>query len=298
MKKTLHVESLPEQLKCSWLEYLIERDDICLEERRAPDGGTSYVFNVRLLQDESSASSAKKDRNTEHIERTLQCLMESELKDPSGVALFSKFSALVGDVPQQAPRTRLLPWVLKNIDDVYRAKWSALVHDGEGASVSYTNVFPVFVYEQFVKTYGIKTLVDRNTLDFLHSLIANRETNTHCQVFADFLDERYRPDELVFFLHCRHVLCDLYKKKQGLCYCFQTKREVQYYAQFFFDKVTALRTSFQVYEDQFCFPVEAIEVVKRAMEVYHDSATGLLDAPASLQLGDSQSPPFEQSLLG
>ena len=63
-----------------------------------------------------------------------------------------------------------------------------------------TNVFT------FTVRYGLQQLVDQTAWDLLYTVNALRKTHLEIEIFAQFLQEWYDPDDLLFFMYLRSVI--------------------------------------------------------------------------------------------
>ena len=66
--------------------------------------------------------------------------------------------------------------------------------------------FPNFVFEFFTNKFTKKPLVDQHSLDILLSIEYYKKNDEMINIFSNFLDEKYEPDDLDFFLYVRSCL--------------------------------------------------------------------------------------------
>jgi hypothetical protein len=66
--------------------------------------------------------------------------------------------------------------------------------------------FPNFVFEFFTNKFTKKPLVDQHSLDILLSIDYYKKNDEMINIFSNFLDEKYEPDDLEFFLYVRSCL--------------------------------------------------------------------------------------------
>ena len=63
-----------------------------------------------------------------------------------------------------------------------------------------SNIFPVFVVDHLSKKYGLRQLVEQNCWELLLNSAVYRKDALAIEIFVRFLQEKYDPDDLLFFL--------------------------------------------------------------------------------------------------
>ena len=114
------------------------------------------------------------------------------------------------------PRARPIAWVMRLIEEIYDARYthdtSELredIEENEGENKKpkhHARDFPSFVVKFFSKRYGLQQLVYQTCWDLLYNVDRYRQEYLEVDIFAQFLEESYDPDDLLFFLYVRSVI--------------------------------------------------------------------------------------------
>ena len=268
MRKVV-LTNLDQAVKKKWIQFLIENDQIFFEPVSEGEE-INYVCEIKLVE-----SSRVQNKLVHRIQSALKSVLQRSAKDES-LPPYSKFCALlawkddenVGSKEilfNENPKKHTEIWVSRKIDDIYRYKLNSLKDDSSSESFSYSNIFPIFVFEYFTKQYGLKTLFEQNSWEFLYSVHAHRRRNVKVELFANFLEEYYDGDDLLFLLHCRNVISNF--KRNGFDAPFTSQREINHFIQLAFGEIkTLINNSGFEFES---FPVDIWEVLRLAIESYH-----------------------------
>ena len=114
-------------------------------------------------------------------------------------------------------RQHPLPWLLKQIEDIYDARYAHDVAELEAMAgedpdelddVAGTLPFPAFVKNWCGRQYGVRTLAEKAAWEVMCNAEAARSAGQHASVdvFCAFCNRGYDDEELLFFLYCRQTL--------------------------------------------------------------------------------------------
>eukprot|EP00948_MAST-09A_sp_MAST-9A-sp1_P003305 g3305.t1 len=164
------------------------------------------------------------------MERVILAMNESETF--FDFSCYPRFSALISKPSRDRLRPRKMdieaePWLFKLVEGIYDARFrhdmqdlkeeANLVEDSnEGtmrrrenrmkAEDRMSNIFPVFIVDHLSKTFGLRTLVDRECWELMYHLHKLRKSNDELEFFARFLEEYYDPEDLLFYLFVRNII--------------------------------------------------------------------------------------------
>ena len=147
---------------------------------------------------------------------------------------YPRFVTLIADTGDTVkPKTRILSWVMKIIEDIYDARFAQEKADDEDEEDGvkkkkgkvekekgkgnkrkedesvHMKVFPVFVVRRLSLTLGLKKVVDQSCWDLLANIDKYRKDYLEVEVFARFLTEFYDYQDLIFFLYVRSVVANV-----------------------------------------------------------------------------------------
>jgi hypothetical protein len=204
--------------------------------------GDNYVASVRLLAPGIQKQELEVDKtDAKYVAKSLQLPYEERLEtmnnsrfvsvNVSGTEQFDyspypRFVTLIADNGDTVkPKSRILSWVMKIIEDIYDTRWNAChsksknsgdaidggVDNDESKSASeiHMNSFPVFVVRRISLTMGLKKVVDQNCWDLLLNLDKYRGDYLEVELFARFMQEFYDHDVLLFFLYVRSMVANV-----------------------------------------------------------------------------------------
>jgi hypothetical protein len=143
---------------------------------------------------------------------------------------YPRFVTLIsdnGDIVK--PKSRILSWMMKLIEDVYDARFASEKSDNNDTNPNeddeagragtqsaskkrdatggvHLKVFPIFVCRRLSLTMGLKKVVDQACWDLLYNVDKYRKDYLEVEVFARFLQEFYDYQDLLFFLYVRSVV--------------------------------------------------------------------------------------------
>jgi len=83
--------------------------------------------------------------------------------------------------------------------------------------------FPIFVLDFLYNKYNKKSIIDRHALDLLISVDYFRNYNKDVSIFANFLDETYDLDDLIFFLFVRSCI----EKEMKIMFIEKAKEDIK-----------------------------------------------------------------------
>ena len=117
----------------------------------------------------------------------------------------------------RAARQHPLPWLLKQIEDIYDARYAHDVAELEAMAgadpdelddVAATLPFPAFVKNWCGRQYGVRALAEKAAWEVMCNAEAARSAGQHASVdvFCAFCNRGYDDEELLFFLYCRQAL--------------------------------------------------------------------------------------------
>jgi hypothetical protein len=117
----------------------------------------------------------------------------------------------------RAARQHPLPWLLKQIEDIYDARYAHDVAELEAVAgadpdeldaAAGTLPFPAFVKNWCGRQYGVKALAEKAAWEVMCNAEAARSAGQHASVdvFCAFCNRGYDDEELLFFLYCRQTL--------------------------------------------------------------------------------------------
>jgi hypothetical protein len=212
------------------------------EARFFEDEDGNYVGSVRLLAPGIKKSQLDVDRhNKQNVAKLLSLPYEERMrsmKTKGSVSVrvagteqfdyspYPRFVSLIADNDDIVkPKTRVLSWVMKIIEDAYDARWTqekgeggggassasgddTMAHDATEEGNAHVKMFPVFVVRRLSLTMGLKKVVDQTCWDLLLNIDKYRQDHLEVEVFARFVQEFYGQDELVFFLYARSCLAN------------------------------------------------------------------------------------------
>ena len=124
----------------------------------------------------------------------------------------------------RAARQHPLPWLLKQIEDIYDARYAhdvceleamAGADEDELDDAFRARPFPEFVKNWCGRIYGVKALAEKAAWEVMCNAEAARSAGQHASVdvFCAFCNRGYDDEELLFFLYCRQtVLMECAKK--------------------------------------------------------------------------------------
>ncbi len=208
----------------------------------------NYIASVRML-----APGVKKADPTAKNEQTLQKALllpyeermanlaksgyvsvEVAGENQFNYSPYPRFVTLIADTGDTVkPKTRILSWVMKIIEDIYDARFAQEKADDEDEEDSikknkgketdgskkksnkkkdesvHMRVFPVFVVRRLSLTLGLKKVVDQTCWDLLANIDKYRKDYLEVEVFARFLTEFYDYQDFIFFLYVRSVVANV-----------------------------------------------------------------------------------------
>jgi hypothetical protein len=133
-----------------------------------------------------------------------------------GLQAYEGLTRLLSVREDTRPTERPQNWVMRHVEDLYDnrfdrdtmdlAEEEAAAAEGKKAPARPPQSFPAFVASWFSAHFGLKTLVDRVCWDLVYSVHRLRGTSVDVELFARFLEQKYDPDDLLFFLYVRSVL--------------------------------------------------------------------------------------------
>ena len=118
----------------------------------------------------------------------------------------------------RAARQHPLPWLLKQIEDIYDARYAHDVAELEAMAgadpdelddeAMATLPFPAFVKNWCGRQYGVRALAEKAAWEVMCNAEAARSAGQHASVdvFCAFCNRGYDDEELLFFLYCRQTL--------------------------------------------------------------------------------------------
>ena len=118
----------------------------------------------------------------------------------------------------RAARQHPLPWLLKQIEDIYDARYAHDVCELEAMAGAdedelddgfvRARPFPEFVKNWCGRTYGVKALAEKAAWEVMCNAEAARSAGSHASVdvFCAFCNRGYDDEELLFFLYCRRTV--------------------------------------------------------------------------------------------
>lgn len=118
----------------------------------------------------------------------------------------------------RAARQHPLSWLLKQIEDIYDARYAHDVAELEAMAgadpdelddeAMHTLPFPAFVKNWCGRQYGVKALAEKAAWEVMCNAEAARSAGQHASVdvFCAFCNRGYDDEELLFFLYCRQTL--------------------------------------------------------------------------------------------
>ena len=143
---------------------------------------------------------------------------------------YPRFVTLIADSGDTVkPKTRILSWVMKIIEDIYDARFAQEKADDDDDEDSnkkkkgkendkkkkkedeslHMKVFPIFVVRRLSLTMGLKKVVDQTCWDLLANVDKYRKDYLEVEVFARFLTEFYDYQDFIFFLYVRSVVANV-----------------------------------------------------------------------------------------
>mgnify|MGYP001435608823 CR=1 FL=1 len=118
----------------------------------------------------------------------------------------------------RAARQHPLSWLLKQIEDIYDARYAHDVAELEAMAgadpdelddeATRTLPFPAFVKNWCGRQYGVRALAEKAAWEVMCNAEAARSAGQHASVdvFCAFCNRGYDDEELLFFLYCRQTL--------------------------------------------------------------------------------------------
>ena len=118
----------------------------------------------------------------------------------------------------RAARQHPLSWLLKQIEDIYDARYAHDVAELEAMAgadpdelddeAMRTLPFPAFVKNWCGRQYGVRALAEKAAWEVMCNAEAARSAGQHASVdvFCAFCNRGYDDEELLFFLYCRQTL--------------------------------------------------------------------------------------------
>jgi hypothetical protein len=144
---------------------------------------------------------------------------------------YPRFVTLIADTGDVVkPKTRILSWMMKIIEDAYDARFAQEKADadeeehekkkgdkGDRAEKKkqkkdesiHMKVFPIFMVRRLTLTMGLKRVVDQTCWDLLYNLDRFRKDYLEVEIFARFLQEFYDHQDLLFYLYVRSVISNV-----------------------------------------------------------------------------------------
>ena len=203
----------------------------------------NYIASVRLLA--PGVKKAEPHAMTDHaLKKSLLLPYEERMstlakigsvsievsgKNQFNYSPYPRFVTLIADTGDVVkPKTRILSWVMKIIEDVYDARFAQEKTDldededfkknkekgkekkkHKNDESVHMKVFPVFVVRRLSMTKGLKKVVDQTCWDLLANVDKYRKDYLEVEIFARFLTEFYDYQDLLFFLYVRSVISNV-----------------------------------------------------------------------------------------
>eukprot|EP00397_Hematodinium_sp_SG-2012_P025556 GEMP01026711.1.p1 GENE.GEMP01026711.1~~GEMP01026711.1.p1 ORF type:complete len:588 (+),score=122.81 GEMP01026711.1:117-1880(+) len=111
------------------------------------------------------------------------------------------------------PRARTLAQILRIVDEIYDARFIRdttrikMEANGEVFKLEcQDDRFPLFVYQYFTKTYGLKRMANQTAWGLVSSIDRWRKVSPAVAMFAILFEESLSTKELLFFLFARNIV--------------------------------------------------------------------------------------------
>ena len=197
------------------------------------DGSVRYVVNLRMLQKGvkstslhysqdylSKYNSGDAPSSTNFHRNEIVTQLNFVDCEPFNIQLYPKMISFIcvnGDTVKS--KTKLLSWLMKNIDDLYDSRFACEKNyrlkeaNSESVTGGYSDEmidsFPAYVYQRMLTTQGLRHIVAYSVMEIIYNTEIYRATYLEVDTFAKFLSEDYDNDDLLFFLYVRSVISSL-----------------------------------------------------------------------------------------